>query len=88
MQPYRKKNKPPSRAELLSKREQRENSFSLCRVQKGVALQNEARIRDSSIDKQCCKPYLFWDKVVLYQLNRTAYKQKRQPNAVHKSGTP
>ena len=28
--------------------------FSLCREQKGVALQNEARTRDPSIDKQCC----------------------------------
>ena len=28
--------------------------FSLCREQKGVALQNEARTRDPNIDKQCC----------------------------------
>ena len=34
--------------------ESKGKTFSLCREQKGVALQNEARTRDPSIDKQCC----------------------------------
>ena len=48
--------------------ESKEKTFSLCREQKGVALQNEARTRDPSIDKQCCI-LIFLGKVVLYQLS-------------------
>ena len=53
--------------------ESKGKTFSLCREQKGVALQNEARTRDPSIDKQCCILYLCEEDSLTYPMHYSAY---------------